>query len=69
MRQGLGRAMRGIWGLAAQPGPQSLHAYVLSPRVLLGGAQAVGSRSSGPGGTEGRDQIRLSAPHFSQPVL
>uniref|UniRef100_A0A8C0SA33 Calsequestrin n=3 Tax=Canis lupus TaxID=9612 RepID=A0A8C0SA33_CANLF len=70
MRQGLGRAMRGIWGWAAQPGPQSPLACVLSPRALLGGAQAaVDSRSPGPGGTQERDQICFSAPHFSQPVL
>lgn len=48
MRQGLGRAMRGIWGLAAQLGPQSPHACVLSPRVLLGWSPGGGELVLGP---------------------
>ncbi|XP_059231817.1 calsequestrin-2 [Mustela nigripes] len=48
MRQGLGRAMRGIWGLAAQLGPQSPHACVLSLRALLGWSPGGGELVLGP---------------------
>lgn len=54
MRQGLGPAMRGIWGSAIEPGPQSVHVCVVSPQVLLAGTQAEASRSSGPRSDRGQ---------------
>lgn len=56
MRQRLGRAMRGIWGLAAQPGSQAPHACVCvpplsspAPGTTVAKPQEVKSWFQGPG--------------------
>lgn len=70
MRQGLGRAMRGIWGLAARPGSRSTHACVRAPRSLpepvttVAGREEVKSQLWGPA-RAGETESASLPPHAS----